>query len=255
MNKCSRILMVLLSALFTSHCSGVIDRSMSPPEDTVWVNVEVKNPLPYTKPFPLKVVYISHECLKSRTSGVDGSRIEEPAYNGMEIPLQQQGNSNIWNAKVAMTGGGSCHWTLSEFKMGIEYIDATHLGKDLVPSYGVGAIIAFDSHATRNGRFSSLPANGIVAPNYYPYIKERNLNEIRKYLTLLGKENFLSYRSFNVNKIVFSPEIDERKIVRFIEPEKKTEGSSTKIIYPDGSVAPDSTILPDFNTVDKMKVE
>ncbi|MFK3912929.1 hypothetical protein ACI2JI_12675 [Enterobacter cancerogenus] len=246
--------MVLLSALFTSHCSGVIDRSLSPPEDTAWVNVEVKNPSSYTKPFPLKVVYISHKCLKSRTSGVDGSRIEEPAYNGMEIPLQQQGNSNIWSAKVARAGGGSCHWTLSEFKMGIEYIDATHLEKDLVPSYGVGAIIAFDSHATRNGRFSSLPANGIIAPKYYPYIIERKMNENRNYLTLLGEEDFLSYRSFNIDKIVFLPEIDERKIVRYIGIKKKVEGAHSKIIYPDGSVD-SSVIFPSFDKVDKMQVK
>ncbi|EOF5434876.1 hypothetical protein ACK1MO_004656 [Salmonella enterica] len=247
--------MVLLSALFTSHCTGVIDRSMSPPEDTAWVNVEVKNPSPYTKPFPLKVVYISHECLKSRISGVDGSRIEEPAYNGMEIPLQQQGNSNIWSAKVAMTGGGSCHWTLSEFKMGIEYIDATHLGKDLVPAgYGRGAIIAFDSHASQRGGFSSLPANGIIAPKYYPYIIEWNLDEKRKDLTLLGAKKFLPYRVFNVNKIVFSPEIDERKIVRYIGIKKKIEGAHSKIIYPDGSVD-SNVVFPSFDKVDKMHVE
>ncbi len=113
--------------------------------------MEIKNPSPYTRPFPLEVVYISHKCMKSSINGVDGSREEKPSYNPVKIPLQQQQGSELWSAKVAMTGGGRCDWTLSEFNLGIEYIDATHLGKDLVPGTAVGATIAFDDIAAQNG--------------------------------------------------------------------------------------------------------
>ncbi|MTH48862.1 hypothetical protein [Intestinirhabdus alba] len=255
MKKQSKESIVLFSVLFISSCSGSIDRSLSPPSDTQWVKVEVKNPSLYTRPFPLKVVYISHKCLKRRISGVDGSQIKEPSYYGINMPLEQQGSSNVWQTKVAMLGGGRCHWTLSEFTMGIGYIDATHLGKDLVPGTNVGATIAFDSDATRNGQFSTLPGNGILAPKYYPYITERNINEKQKYLSLLGKEDFLMYRNFNSENIFFSPEIDERKVVRFVEPEKKVDGVYPKIIYPDGTLAPDDVLFPDFNKVDGMSVK
>jgi len=49
--------------------------------------------------------------------------------------------------------------------------------------------------------------------------------------------------------------VDERKVVRYIEPEKKVDGVYSKIIYPDGSVAPARTLLPDFDKVDKMEVD
>ncbi|MCW2454255.1 MULTISPECIES: hypothetical protein [Rahnella] len=91
--------------------------------------MEVQNPSPYTKPFPLEVVYSSHKCMKISINRVDGSREAKPSYNGIKVPLLQQGNTNDWHAKVAVKGGGSCEWTLSEFNLGIEYIDATHLGK------------------------------------------------------------------------------------------------------------------------------
>ncbi|MEJ5112075.1 hypothetical protein [Erwinia billingiae] len=118
-----RIKIFILPAFFVSACCSSVNRTLSPPTDTNWVNVAVKNPSPYTKPFPLEVRFISHNCLKKRVSGFDGSLITEPSYNGLKVPLQQQGISDIWLAKVAMTGGGSCEWTISALTLGIEYVE------------------------------------------------------------------------------------------------------------------------------------
>ena len=49
--------------------------------------------------------------------------------------------------------------------------------------------------------------------------------------------------------------MDESKIIRYIEPEKKIKGVHAKIIYPDGSVISDGTVFPDFDTIDKMNVK
>ena len=111
------ILRVCFSVLILNGCATAIDKILSPPTDSKWVNVEVKNPSRYTKPFPLEVRYISHQCLKKRISGVDGSAITEPSYNVISIPLQQSGDNDLWIAKVAMSGGGSCEWTLSAFNL------------------------------------------------------------------------------------------------------------------------------------------
>ncbi len=252
MNNKSIILMTFI--LSNCGCVSNTDHTLSPPSDTQWVNVEVQNPSPYTKPFPLEVRYISHKCLKKRVSGVDGSVITEPSYNVIKIPLQQRDN-DLWKAKVAMTGGGSCNWTLSALNLGIEYIDATHLGKDLVPGTAVGASIAFDDDASRNGKFTAVQGDIWISKKYYPYIRERNISEKIKTLSLLGKKSFVSYREINANNILFNPKVDESKIVKFIEPEKKIDGAHAKIVYPDGSIAPERTLFPDFNLVDKMKVE
>ena len=66
----------------------------------------------------------------------------------------QQESGDTWKAKVAMTGGGTCKWTLSAVNLGIEYIDATHLGKDLVPgTAGVG--VAFTAKNSLNPLFQA----------------------------------------------------------------------------------------------------
>ncbi|EOX2817554.1 hypothetical protein ACPE51_000042 [Escherichia coli] len=249
---------ILLSlVLFTvAGCSmrPAVNKTLSPPANTKWVNFEVKNPSQYTKPFPLEVRYISHECLKKRVSGFDGSVITEPSYNVIGIPMQQE-SGNIWKAKVAMTGGGSCQWTLSAVNLGIEYIDTIHLGKDLVPGTAVGVTLAFDNDSSRNGQYITTHGDVNLSPKYYPYIIEWKLIRNRNDLTLLGRHDFILNQVTNANNIIFEPLLDESKVIRYIEPEKKIKGVHAKIIYPDGSVISDGTVFPDFDKVDKMNID
>ncbi|EET7735096.1 hypothetical protein JX128_000779 [Escherichia coli] len=251
-----KIILLSLVLLTVAGCSmsRAVNKTLSPPVDTKWIDFEVKNPSQYTKPFPLEVRYISHECLKKRVSGFDGSVITEPSYNVIGIPMQQE-SGDTWKVKVAMTGGGTCKWTLSAVNLGIEYIDATHLGKDLVPGTAVGVSLAFDNDASRNGQYRSAQGDLNLSPKYYPYIRERNIAEKTKSLSLFGEEDFILIRTSNLNKVFYHPVIDELKVVKYIEPEKKIEGVYSKIIYPDGSVVSDGTVFPSFDKVDKMNVE
>lgn len=150
MHKSIKIITAYLFPLVLNCCAQVKDKLLSP-SDTKWVNVEVKNPSKYTKPFPLEVTYISGKRLTNRENGFDGSFVAKSGYNRMKIPLRQQGNGDFWFVKVAMIGGGACEWTLSAFNLGIEYTDATHPGKDLILGSAVGATTAFDNAASRNG--------------------------------------------------------------------------------------------------------
>ncbi|WP_262750587.1 hypothetical protein [Enterobacter quasiroggenkampii] len=168
------LLSLVLFTVVGCSMSQAVNKMLSPPPDTKWVNFEVKKPSQYTKPIPLEVRYISHECMKKRISGFDGSVITEPSYNVIGIPMQQ-GSGDIWKAKVAMTGGGSCKWKLSAVNLGIEYIDAIHLGKDLVPGTAVGVALAFDNDASRNGQFTFVTGDVDLSPKYYPYIREKKM--------------------------------------------------------------------------------
>ncbi|MBD8162024.1 hypothetical protein [Erwinia persicina] len=255
MSNQSKIILLSLMLFTVEGCSmsRAVNKTLSPPADTKWVNIEVKNPSQYTKPFPLEVRYISYECKKKRISGFDGSVITEPSYNVIGIPMQQD-SGDVWKAKVAMTGGGSCKWSLSAVNLGIEYIDATHLGKDLVPGTAVGVSLAFDNDASRNGQYRIVKGDLNLSPKYYPYIKEWRLIRNDNELTFLGKTGFLLYHVIGANNILFQPSLDERKVVRRVEPEKKIDGVYSKIIYPDGSIAPERTLFPDFDKVDKMNV-
>ena len=137
--------------LFNAGCVNADDRTLSPPGNTQWVDVEVRNPSSYTQPFPLEVLYVSTTCKRELMSIRDGQHYEKVGYNPIKIPLQKQNYSNIRVGKIAKEGGGKCNWKLSQFNLGIEYVDATHLGKGLVPGTAVGATIAFDDNATKNG--------------------------------------------------------------------------------------------------------
>ncbi|RAZ53875.1 hypothetical protein DP194_21045, partial [Enterobacter hormaechei subsp. xiangfangensis] len=234
--------------------SWTANKTLSPPPDTKWVNVEVKNPSQYTRPFPLEVRYISYECKKKRISGFDGSVITEPSDNVIKIPMQQE-SGDIWKAKVAMTGGGSCEWTLSAVNLGIEYIDATHLGKDLVPGTAVGVSLAFDNDSSRNGKFYMVTGNNLkLAPNYYPLIHTNKRIQKNDALELFGKKDFIQKRIvFNANNdvvVIFSPKLDESKLVKMVAPVEYRVGAYYKIIYPDGTVVSDGSTYPDIRRME-----
>ncbi|KAB8313486.1 hypothetical protein EH228_01755 [Erwinia endophytica] len=234
---------------FIVSCVSADDRTLSPPLNTAWVNIEIKNPSAYTKPFPLEVLYVSTTCKRELMSMRDGQHYEKVGLNPIKIPLQEKNSSGVWIAKIAKDGGGKCSWKLSEFNLGIEYIDAAHLGKGLVPGTAVGVTIAFDDNATRNGLFKTVHGDINLSPIYYPYIRERKLNSTETSLSLLGERNFISLKADGTNKVSFIPRLDESKVTRYIGVAKKEPGSYAKIIYPDGSVAPEGTIIPDFNKI------
>ncbi|WP_337009861.1 hypothetical protein [Pantoea sp. AS142] len=243
-------LFILLQAVFLLNgCAQATDRTLSPPPNSDWINVEIKNPSPYTKPFPLEVLYVSTTCKRELMSMRDGQHYEKVGYNPVKIPLHKHNDSDVWVAKIAKDGGGKCSWKLSEFNLGIEYVDATHLGKGLVPGTAVGATIAFDDNATKNGLFKTVHGDITLSPKYYPYIRERKLNSTETSLSLLGKQDFISLRGDATTKVNFMPFLDETKVTRYIGVKKKEPGAHAKIIYPDGSVAPKGTVMPDFNKI------
>jgi hypothetical protein len=246
---------------FIVSCVSADDRALSPPLNTGWVNIEIKNPSAYTKPFPLEVRYISHECMKKRISGFDGSVITEPSYNVIGVPMQQD-SGDIWKAKIAMTGGGACTWSLSAINVGIEYIDATHFGNDLIPGAAVGATIAFDADAARNGQFDTATGNELnYSPKYYPFIKKWNdspQSTMKDKLYLFGKEDAfwkvkLNYKSNEDILINYNPSLDESKKVLMTFPNEKGKDAMYSFVYPDGSIIASKNTTPDFSKVDKMK--
>jgi hypothetical protein len=237
--------------LLLNGCAQATDRTLSPPSNTDWVNVEIKNPSSYTKPFPLEVLYVSTSCKRELMSMRDGQHYEKMGLNPIKIPLQEKNLSGVWIAKIAKDGGGKCNWKLSEFNLGIEYIDATHLGKGLALGTGVGATIAFDDNATKNGRFDIFKGSELIlSPTYYPLIDSNKDISVDDTLNLFGKVNFVQKKIVSSAKnlhIKFEPTLDESKVVRMIAPTEQKVGVYYKIIYPDGTIVSDGTTHPDVN--------
>ncbi|MCX8955735.1 hypothetical protein [Erwinia psidii] len=245
-------LFILLQAVFLLNgCAQATDRTLSPPPNTEWVNIEIKNPSPYTKPFPLEVLYVSTTCKRKLMSMRDGEHYEKVGLNPIKIPLQEKNSSGVWIAKIAKDGGGKCNWKLSEFNLGIEYVDATHLGKGLVPGTAVGATIAFDDNATKNGRFKVFEGSELVlSPVYYPLIDSNKDINVNDTLNLFGEKDFMQIKMVSpaqAIQVIFKPTLDESKLVKMIAPKEHKVGVNYKIIYPDGSVVSDGTTHPDVN--------
>jgi len=181
----------------------------------------------------------------------DGQHYEKVGLNPLKIPLQQKNSSGVWIAKIAKDGGGKCNWKLSEFSLGIEYIDATHLGKGLVPGTAVGATIAFDDNANKNGLFKvSENSVLILSPAYYPLIQDNKRISENDMLNLFGEKDFMQIKMVSSAKdiqVVFKPTLDESKLVKMIAPKEHKAGAFYKIIYPDGTVVSDGTTHPDVN--------
>ncbi len=55
MKNINFLLAISTATLTLLGCASAMDKILSPPSDTQWVKVEVQNPSPYTKPFPLEV--------------------------------------------------------------------------------------------------------------------------------------------------------------------------------------------------------
>lgn len=191
MKELMTTLVFIMTSLLDGCRNELIVRTISPPLDTKWVEVEVKNPSPWTRPSPLDVRYISTTCKYHYLDMSDGAHREEPSASGISIPLQQQGESDIWRGRVAMDGGSFCNWKLSQFKMRIAYTDATHLGKDLVPGTGVGVKFAFDDLASQNGQFDTVSSTVNLSPKYYPLITSDKEINIKNTLSLFGEKDYL----------------------------------------------------------------
>ncbi|QUG74111.1 hypothetical protein GKQ23_03425 [Erwinia sp. E602] len=251
MYKRLHLFILIQIAFLLNGCAQATDRTLSPPSNTAWVNIKIKNPSSYTKPFPLEVLYVSTTCKRELMSMRDGQHYEKVGLNSIKIPLQEKNSSDIWIAKIAKDGGGKCNWKLSEFNLGIEYVNATHLGKGLVPGTAVGATIVFDDNATRNGLFKVSESSEIfLSPAYYPLIQINKRISTSDMLNLFGEKDFMRIKMTSPAKniqVKFNPTLDESKLVKMIAPKEHKVGAFYKIIYPDGSVVFDGTTHPDVN--------
>ncbi|NLS55074.1 hypothetical protein [Hafnia alvei] len=251
MYKAFNLFIFLQVVFLLNGCAQATDRTLSPPSNTEWVNIEIKNPSPYTKPFPLEVLYVSTTCKRKLMSMRDGQHYEKVGLNPIKIPLQEKNSSGVWIAKIAKDGGGKCNWKLSEFNLGIEYVDTTHLGKDLVPGTAVGATIAFDDNATKNGRFKVFENPELVlSPAYYPLVQTNKRISANDMLNLFGENDFMQIKMVSPAKaiqVIFKPTLDESKLVKMIAPKEHKVGAFYKIIYPDGTVVSDGTTHPNVN--------
>ncbi len=128
------VLPVACITLLTSLSGCAQDYSLAPPAGSEQMTITVKVP-EELKARTLEVMYRSTSC-KRITHGGSGQRVELDGRHGIDVQLQQQGDSDLYQAKLPMDGGGACKWHLANVTFGVVYADMTRFGPNV--TWGAG---------------------------------------------------------------------------------------------------------------------
>ncbi|CRM65137.1 hypothetical protein [Pseudomonas sp. 37 R 15] len=229
--------------------------SLAPPADSEKITVTVKLPKEL-KTETLEVMYRSATC-KSVTYGAGGQRIELDGRHGIDVQLQRQGQTDLYQAKLPIDGGGACRWRISNVMFGVTYVDPTRFGENVTFGGRGGILVKFDNN--RPMRSSGLPiiveGNLTIRGDYYPWLSEVFLGGYRKQIRLAGKGDiYVSYQALQARQIYFEPVLHSDFLVSSEGTKVHKVGSFITFIYPDGSVLADGRSTPDFRKLQAIRL-
>ena len=220
------------------------NKTLSPPANTEWVTVGIKLPAGI-EALPLNVLYRSEICQRARYNSA-GEKYYISGFNPNTVALKQQGNSDIYQTKIALNGGGSCQWQLSEVWMSIIYKKTLNIDSDFetIPSHRL--ILIFNDHKFRPPELiRNLIKNEEIELNYYPVFINSKI-ENRKKIILFNSWDRSQYISTNNEKnILFSPIYHKDNITKIDMP--KELGSANIIYYSDGTIEKINASRPNYN--------
>ncbi|WP_248162731.1 hypothetical protein [Pseudomonas sp. W15Feb34] len=237
MNTLIRHAMGSLLLLTLTACAQ--NKTLSPPQDGEEVSITVKVP-PNLAAEPMRVMYRSEKCPIKR-SGVDWSSYEEDGYLSTTVQPQQQGQSDIYEAKLAINGGGRCQWQLSNVTFGVTYANTAHFGENVKAGPGGGVIVMFDQHLPQQRSvfepIINVSGDLLIRKDYYPWVNEQFLGKHEKLAWLVGEgEIYLYYRALKSRKVAFEPLLHTDYLVYSVGPKEKKKGNHNLFTYSDGSV-------------------
>uniref|UniRef100_UPI002E80BECF hypothetical protein n=1 Tax=Pseudomonas sp. Z18(2022) TaxID=2983410 RepID=UPI002E80BECF len=192
---------VVLFALLTSLSGCAMDRSLAPPPNSELMTITVKVPKELEAE-TLEVMYRSPIC-KRITSGASGQRIELQGYHGIDVQLQQQGQSDLYEAKLPMDGGGACQWRLSNVIFGVAYSNPAQFGENVTYGAGGGIVAIFDqNNSLRGGADIEVEGDLTIKKDYYPWLSEAFLGGYRKQISLTGEGDiYLGYQALQARRV------------------------------------------------------
>jgi len=241
---------VLLSSL--SGCAH--DYSLAPPTNSEQVTVRIKVPSELEAE-KMEVMYRSSSCQRTRYDA-RGEPYQVDGFHGIEVLPQQQGNSDIYEAKLAKDGGGACRWHLANVTFGVAYQEPTPLGDGVRYGAGGGVVVIFDNHdSPRGGADVEVDGDLSIRKDYYPWVSESFIGGYKKEVSLVGRGDiYLKYRATHARQVYFEPILHSNLIVYSEQPKVHKKGLFTTFKYPDGSVVSDGRSEPDFFKLDDIRL-
>jgi len=249
------VLPLTMITLFTSLSGCAMDRSLAPPPNSELMTITVKVPKELEAE-TLEVMYRSPIC-KRITSGASGQRIELQGYHGIDVQLQQQGQSDLYEAKLPMDGGGACQWRLSNVIFGVAYSNPAQFGENVTYGAGGGVVVKFDHNRGLRSAGMPIEVEGdlMIKKDYYPWLSEAFLGGYRKQISLTGEGDiYLGYQALQARRVYFEPVLHSKFTVYSIQPKEKKEGNHTAFTYPDGSTSADGRSKPDFRKLQAIRL-
>lgn len=235
----------LLSLLFSlSGCAT--DYSLAPHANREQVTVTMKLPEELSAR-TLQVMYRSTLCTFTERNA-SGRPYQRDGYQSLDLQPLRRGQSDLYEATLAVNGGGDCQWRLSNVIFGVTYAAPNSFGKNVTWGAGGGVVVIFDhNNSPRGGADVEVEGDLAIRKDYYPWVDEEFLGSYKKTVSLVGEGDiYLSYRAIRARQVYFEPVLHSDFVLYSAGPKVKKKGNYTSFTYPDGTTVADGKWHPNF---------
>jgi len=244
---------VAFITLFVSLSGCAKDYSLAPPPDSEQITVTVKVPKELTAE-TMQVMYRSTLCTFTDYTA-SGRPYQRDGHQSVDLQPVRQGQSDLYEAKLAVDGGGVCRWRLSNVTFGVIYENPTHFGENVTYGAGGGVVVVFDHNNSPRGQTGiEVDGDPVIKKDYYPWVDEEFLGQYKKTVSLAGEGSiYLNYQALRARQVYFEPLLHSDFVVNSAGPKVKKKGNHTVFTYPDGSSSADGRSSPNFRKLQAIR--
>ena len=246
-------LLIPIIALLTTLSGCAKDYTLAPPADSEKVTVTIKVPKELEAE-TMKVMYRSTLCtFTSRTAS--GVPYKRDGYQKADIQPLRRGQSDLYDARLPVDGGGACQWRLSNVTFGVVYANPSKFGENVTYGAGGGVVVVFDhNNSPRGGTGIKVDGDLTIRKDYYPWVSESFLGQRTKRVSLLGEGDiYLGYQALNAENVYFEPVLHPSYILYSVGVKEKKEGNYVSFVFPDGSTWADGRRASKFLKLQEIR--
>jgi len=253
-----RIPATILVLLLLNGCHITRDQTLSPKPEagTIKVTIKVPEELVATD---MRVTYRSTKCTWTYRSMLDWEKRTRDSYTTLDIRPVLNRTTGLHEARLAVDGGGKCHWRLSAALLGVEPEHPSRFGDDVAFGAGGSVVVMFDETDSAHGGPNFAPTistDGTVSikQDYYPWLGERFLAGHRKTISLMRNGyDSIRLRAPSARLVHFEPNFHSGYLVRSVGPKVQQKGVGAIFYYPDGSHSTESRGEPSFQKLEAIR--
>ena len=240
--------------LFFSLYGCASDRSLAPNMDGELVTVTVKVSAGLVAR-DMQVIYRSMLCTFTGYTA-SGVSYQRSGYQRTDLQPVRHGQTDLYQAKLAVDGGGTCQWRLSNVTFGVQFEDPKKLGDGAYFGGGGGGVVIFDDNDSgRGGADRKVDGDLVLKQDYYPWVHEGFIGGYKKKAYLAGEGYiYLMYQAPRARQVYFEPILHSAFVARSKGPKVKREGNRTFFYYPDGSSSPELQFQPSFRKLQAIRL-